>query len=185
MDMSYYDESTCEVSQSIDEPYNTCPEIDGASEERQMRTSFSRQARSVKSKQARHASVDSLKLALTTGKRQYSYKTLFFLSLALVLVTVAFTRIASRLSLLTTHFTPLKLPSGLTSTRNITSMSMASAKYQKPPQAPPSLPRHHRVSRQRHPPSARPVSPHPRPDRQGRHIRVGKLPQCRPAHGSR
>ncbi|THX16098.1 metallopeptidase MepB [Aureobasidium pullulans] len=135
--MSYYDGSTCEVSQSIEEAYNACPEIGGASEERQMRTSFSRQARSVKSKQARHASVNSLKLALTTGKRQYSYKTLFFLSLALVLVTVAFTRIASRLSLLTTHFTPLKLPSGLASTRNITSMSMASAKYQKPPQAPP------------------------------------------------
>ena len=135
--MSYYDGSTCEVSQSIEEPYNASPEIGGASEERQMRTSFSRQARSVKSKQARHASVNSLKLALTTVKRQYSYKTLFFLSLALVLVTVAFTRIASRLSLLTTHFTPLKLPSGLASTRNITSMSMASAKYQKPPQAPP------------------------------------------------
>jgi metallopeptidase MepB len=90
-------------------------------------------------KPTRHRPVTQFKLALTTTvrKKQFSYKSLALLSLALVLLTVAFTRIASRLSLLTTHFTPLKLPSGLASTRNITSMSMASAKYQKPPQAPP------------------------------------------------
>ncbi|KAG9899436.1 hypothetical protein KCU94_g9069, partial [Aureobasidium melanogenum] len=90
------------------------------------------------SKQPRHRPVTQFKLALTSSvKKQFSYRSLFFFSLALVLLTVAFTRIASRLSLLTTHFTPLKLPTGLASTRNITSMTMASAKYQKPPQAPP------------------------------------------------
>lgn len=80
--------------------------------------------------------VAQFKLALNL-KRPTSYKTLLLASLALVLLTVAFTRTASRLSLLTTHFSPLKLPPTSWSSRNLTSMSMASAKYQKPPQAPP------------------------------------------------
>lgn len=122
-------ETDTEIWRGLAQAHGSCEP-----EREQEQATFSKQPRH----RHRHRPVTQFNLALTNSvKKQFSYRSLFLLSLALLLLTVAFTRIASRLSLLTTHFTPLKLPSGLANTRNITSMTMASAKYQKPPQAPP------------------------------------------------